>query len=238
MTLQQYAMNGSDGQAANTANTQAAQIVFDGGSVKFSAAKAFSGTTGLRLVSTTNNLCDVRFMAANSSMTMAATFGLTMPEADVPMWTSIASLRHAAGQACYFAYTPERRLAIQDRTRSAGATRYLVEGVAPGTKLRIALRAVVATATTGQYQINIYSGQSKTPLNTEPLVSTVFDFGTNPIVGGDFGILSVGVASAIAVGVDDVQFNDGSMSEIGPMGSDVSTVAVGSDLVWTGGEWR
>jgi hypothetical protein len=94
-------------------------------------------------------------------------------------------------------------------------------GLTPGVKYRLAVLVVVGTTTTGQVRTNLYLDNSTTAIGSQ-FVSTAFNAGTGAITAADVGIVNQ-IATVASVSVDDVRFNDGSTTEIGPLPVTVTT---------------
>jgi hypothetical protein len=220
VTLVQYTCEGTDGTTASATALGANQVSAAPGTVKYSAAMAENGTTGIEVQSATNVVAVVRFLANAPSTTMAFEGAFTTPvTAPASGVVRLMTLRYATGVACYVEYTSAGAIRIADTTGANPVT--VISSVTTSTRYRLAIVAVVGAATVapfdGQITANIYaSGGSTTPLNGSPATSSTFNLNVNPIVGGDFGVINALVAT-FKVGWDSIQFNDGSNSEIGPL---------------------
>lgn len=221
MTLVQYTCEGTDGTAASAAALGANQVSATPGTVKFSAAMAENGSTGIEVQSSAGVVAVVRFLANAPATTMAFEGAVTTPAtAPASGFVRLMTLRHATGVALNVEYTPTNTIRISDTT-GANPVTFAGFTASLSTRYRIAIVAVVGAATVapfdGQITANIYaSGGATTPLNTSTLSSSTFNLNVNPIVGGDFGVVNA-ISPAYKVGWDSVQFNDGSNSEIGPL---------------------
>lgn len=211
MTLKHYDLEaGTEGAAATTANTGAAQVTLNAGTAVFNATSSHNGTMGVTLTGpATGSDAVMRFNANAENLNMSYSVGVsinTLPTVNTMMFT----LRHATGIAfrCYVA--PNGHILID----GAVASTVLDTGIdmVAGAKYRVEVIAKVGTTTTnGVVTVALYDKNSSTPLAPSTQSST-FNLGTTAIVASD--ILA---AAGRTIRFDDVRFDDGKTAGLGPV---------------------
>jgi YD repeat-containing protein len=220
MTVKTYTFEGTQGTTVTAANSGVSQVSSSPGTITYDAAMAATGTTGAKFVSASSVIAIARPLANAPANQMAFSGTVTTP-AVAPsggLFVTVMTLRHASGTVLRVKYTAAGALVLQDATGANDVT--LLTGVALATQYRIEIVALVGAATSapfdGHYAINVYpAGGGSTPLNGSPVTGTTYNLGTAAIVGGDVGVTNV-IAQVVTMGWDDVQFNDGGTTEIGP----------------------
>jgi hypothetical protein len=228
MTLVTYnAETGTQGTTLTTANSGANTVAIGTGcTATFDSQAAAHGNLGYWFVTASGQQNLARFMASAANLQMAFEGSFIVP-ATPSASRQIMTLRSATGPAFKLVWTTSNFLQIQDAAGSNSVTTN--NTLVPGTVYRVAVLLTVATSTTGHFSVNIYEGDSTTPRNGTPYTSTTYNLGTGAIVGGDFGGVGA-LTGTLTVGWDDIRFNDGATSEIGPVvttkqGSGAGTVA-------------
>lgn len=222
MTLQTYDFEaGTDGAALTAALTQASQVTLNGGSGTFDAAAAQNGNLGAKFTNVAGSAALARFSATAANTTMAFEFAFTAPATPASgMSPTIATLRSATGPSVRIYYDNLNRICFDEATATGFQPAHT--GLTPGTKYRLAVLVVVGTSTTGQVRSNLYLDNTTTPIGSQ-FVTTAFNAGTTAITAADIGIVN-NAGAAHTMRFDDIRFNDGSTTEIGPV--PVTTVTV------------
>lgn len=224
MTLQTYDFEGgTNGAGLTTALSGASQVTLNGGSAIFDTAAAQNGSLGAKFTTVSGSACLARFNSAGASTTMAFEFAFIVPTkpASPGVAPNIATLRSSTGPAVRIYYDDLNRICFDGATATGFIPAHT--GLTPGTKYRLAVLVVVgASTTTGQVRSNIYLDNTTTPIGSQ-FVSTTFNAGTTAITAADIGVVN-GVAAVNTVSFDDVRFNDGSTTEIGPVPVTTTTV--------------
>lgn len=217
MTLKSITLEGSAGTAVTTANSGASQISATPGTVTYDASMAENGTTGAKFTNGTGVVCIGRWLANNADTQMAFAGVVTTPNvAPASGIVTMGTLRWSGGVSLRFNYSNTNTITVTDAAGANTVTLLTVaQGSAINTRFRIEAVVTVGTGTgDGHYEISVYAANGGTT-QLNHISSTTYNLGTNPIVGGDFGIINI-VTPVYSVGWDDLQFNDGSSAEIGP----------------------
>ncbi len=210
MTLKHYDFeSGTDGLTATTLNTGAAQITLNGGSVTFASTARITGDLGLRMTAPASGDATARFNATAAATKMSFSVGViigTTPTLNRALFT----LRHSAGVAFRAFVHTSGTLQIDGATQAGQTDTGVV--LTPGSKFRIEVTCTVGTTVSnGQVSVAVYAGNSATPL--EPATeSSTFNLGTAPIAAAD-----IIVSDSRVLQFDDVRFNDGSTTPLGPV---------------------
>lgn len=222
MALQAYDFEaGIDGATLTAALTQASQVTLNGGTGVFDAAAAQNGSLGAKFTNVAGSAALARFSATAANTTMAFEFAFTAPATPASgMSPTIATLRSATGPSVRIYYDNLNRICFDEATATGFQPAHT--GLTPGTKYRLAVLVVVGTSTTGQVRSNLYLDNTTTPIGSQ-FVTTAFNAGTTAITAADIGIVN-NAGTAQTMRFDDIRFNDGSTTEIGPV--PVTTVTV------------
>lgn len=218
--------------AALTLANSGATPTLNGGSAVFDSAMAFfSSLFGAKYTNVSGAICQSRYTITTPSLTMSFVVGYTSPTG-TPGENETFFAPRSTGYACYLRHTTANELALYD---AAGANKVVLLTGVPTvpTKYRITLRLVAATTTTGTYSINVYAGNSTTPLNGSVITASSYNLGTTAFSAWDqgrVGGVTVGASATHSVGIDYVGYNDGSTTEIGVPGAGTApTVNAGVD---------
>lgn len=227
MTLVQYTFDSqTSGTVATTANTGAATVdALNGGAVTFDSSMAARGTAcGLKFTGTgTTSAADVRYTIPSNSV-YEWSFVFTMPAATGTDYI-LHQLYAGSTRGYSLTYTAAGNLSIYD---SANTVTSIITGAAPGAKYRITLAVDNSGGTAaGKFTAKAYSETGTTPLATPATSSTA------NLASGAFTQLRIGQTTFPAAGgtfgVDDVQWNDGSTTEIPGMTSSNPPTVVSND---------
>lgn len=221
MTLVRYDFEGgTNGASQTTSNTGATLVSTTGGTAKFATAAALNGSLGGQFVSTSGTAVLTRFLPSSTSKTMAYSFAFSIPAipVDVGHTVMVATLRRSTGPALRFQVDNNARFSLNDADNTASLQFVTPTNgtIVAGTKYRVeALVVVGTTSSNSSVKVNVYEGNdTSTPLSAQ-FVSTTFNLGTTEIVASDVGCIN-NIASGYTVNIDDVSFNAGGTTEIGP----------------------
>lgn len=241
MTLKQYLFEGAAAGTTATTTLTGASVVNQAppGTITFTAAAAAHGSCGLEFVTNaTGQYTIARFTAnaANDQMAFSGVFayvGTGTGGAPVGATAVLGALQPLGTNTnlIQFRVSTANAMVVSDSANVAigAATPTLV----PGTKYRI---EVVANRTTGAVTANLYptTGTTTTAIATWSKASGA-SVGATAFGQAELGVLSSN--QAMTVRWDDVQFNDGSTSEIGAFTASSSPLAGSGTLTPTSGTY-
>lgn len=118
--------------------------------------------------------------------------------------------------ACSFNYNGStNQLQLQN---AAGAGTVTVTNVLSlATFYRFEFIHTIGVGTTdGIYSLNVYQGDSKTPINGAPFTSAVYNLGTVSALAVQHGITANGTTVAADIIIDSVRYDPGGTTELGP----------------------
>lgn len=201
------------GTVATPANTGASSVnALNGGTVVFDSGMAARGTAcGLKMSATqTSSASDIRFALAPAqkyAFEFVYTTPATLPSVDMAFLDLRTSTR-----ALWLVFRTTGIFQINDAT---SATHNLTGTFSAGTRYRIAILVDnTGGAGASNLSVNIYSETGTTVLGT--YTSSAAQISTGNFIEARFGA-TTSPAGAIAYGFDDLQWNDGVTTEIGPI---------------------
>lgn len=216
MTLTQILFDGQpDGTAASSGNLpgNSGFSVVSPSTCTYSAAVGMRGSTGLHFVITTATAI-VRYNLAADNDVVSVSFILTTPTTNPTVFANALSLRTGSGRAMSVGISPNGRLYVQD---SANATTYVTPTVGTltgGGKYRVELRAHGNSTTAATINCAVYN-----PTDTSSPISTMTPVTNANLTAATLHQIELGnsAPAAIDFGIDDLQFDDGRATEIGPI---------------------
>jgi len=215
----------TSGTAATTANTGASSInALSGGTVTFASSVAARGTAcGIKTTFTgTSSAADIRF-ALTPAQKYALEWEWTAPAALPTVDFAFFDLRTSV-HALYIQYRTTGAFRIQD----ANTTGLDLSGTfSPNTRYRFALLVDnTGGAGASHISLNVYTETGTTPIGSYS--SNTANISTGNYVEARFGLTS-SPAGAISYGFDDIQWDDGRTTEIGPITSATPPTIVTND---------
>ena len=219
MTLIRYLFEGAtSGTDATPALTGAVTRSLGGGTIKFAAAAANNGNCGLECITTTNTQYTISRHLANAANNQMAFAGVFSIAASSTADTTIGALRQSLNDTFILRFNVNSSNAfrlVDSASANISATTYTIT---PGTRYRIEVVLTGGSTTAGVVNAHLYTATGTSPLASWS--STTANLTANTPNGGEFGICSAN--QAMTVRWDDLQFNDGASSEIGPYNPSVS----------------
>lgn len=240
MTLKQCLFEGgAQGDALTVPNTGASTVYTTGGGAAiFDSAMASHGAMGGKFTSGSDaNGCFIHLNAAAANNTYSIAIVLTLPAAPpssggyalAQPWNSNNT------RAFGIAFLSNGHLAVQDRTGTTKADWGGSSGgtITAGSKYLLTLWGVTATSTTGTLNAKLYN-MAGTQVGSTYSASNV-NLDAFPISGVRVG--AIGDSSGtLVVGVDDLQIDDGRVSELPGITNTPPTVTLtGNQNVAAGG---
>lgn len=208
---------GSSGASLTAANTGAMVVAASGNVAKFSTGDAQNGALGAQFSVASSGASLARFAPAVASKTMAFEVNFTAPQVTPAIDIGIATLRtDSANIAFRIAYFHTSGVLVIDEATPIGWVGIGTTALTLGGKYRVAVILQVGTTTSnGTYTVNLYAGNSTSPVNSTPVTKSTANLGTGTITSVDVGNTSYNTPGQI--GIDDVQFEDNRTTEIGPV---------------------
>jgi hypothetical protein len=227
MALQQNTAEGqASGTIANISNTGGgsgnAFGLMSAGNVVFSNVQAAHNTQSYRIQASAGTAIFAGLTVGTPVSAAAVRYYLYLNAYPAVSLDSIVQIRATSGRTTVMGLTTDGRLSVYDNTGTVLQTAPLANAVPLNTWVRIELRAVVGTgATDGTIAAAYYLGDSNTAQWS--YASTTVNAGTNLITEGRFG--RANATGDINAYMDDLAFNDGLTSFIGPAAGNVPPVA-------------
>jgi hypothetical protein len=208
------------------------------GAITYDSAAAAHGSLGLTIAATASSACYVDWQGvAGSSNTggFAVRFYLTIPTLPVSNAQPLINLRTAGGGTALMTLqlgttgTGSHLFVTNDA--NAGATLGTTTGaLSANTLYRVELRGTNPTATTGTLNLDVYAGDSTTPIAGLTLALT----GVNNNTTSATGTCRIGrpsaIGSAFTYRLDDPAFQTGSNAAIGAYNPAISHSGTGTAL--------
>jgi hypothetical protein len=222
MTVTQVLFDGqTDGATATSAllTGNAGTSVAGTSFLQFSTSDGMRSTTGLHVSVNSSGACYVRYNmnADNDKAAFSFVFRTpaTNPSANAPMF----NVRTGTGRAATVGISPNGRLYVADGAAAGGTVTYITPTVGTltaSTKYRCELRLQGNTTTAGHIDAAVYN-----PTDTSGPISSITPITNANLTAATLHQIEIGNnASGQAnfdFGIDDVQMDDGRLTEIGPI---------------------
>ena len=213
MVLKAYSFEaGPQGSNATAGALGAAAWALNGGTATYDAAAAITGNFGLKLTSGTSpDGVTLRLNAAATSKNMAVAVGFTAPPTPAADRNIFNVNADPDSPVFRVSVNPSNHLVFDGRALMNFTDTGIV--LTPGSKYRMEIVLSVGTINTnGSAKVNVYRGNDGVPLNGSLISVSPFQVGAVALAGVD---VNISLTSA-ALSIDDVRFDDGATSFLGP----------------------
>ncbi|MDR6613600.1 hypothetical protein [Leifsonia sp. 1010] len=219
MTLKQVLWDGqTNGATATSAllTGNSGYTVTAPSTITFSTADGMRGTTGLRVnVGTATAIVRYDMNADNDIAAFSLVF--TMPASAPGAFAQFFSVRTGSGRAASLGISTNGRLYVADAGASGGTITYVTPTagtLAYGSQYRVELRLQGNSTTAGKINCAVYS-----PSSTSSAIATMTPVTNANLTAATLHQVEIGNSgpTAISVGLEDLQMDDGRTTEIGPV---------------------
>jgi hypothetical protein len=219
MTLKTFKFDNTDGTTATTGNTGCAVVNPGGGAIKFSAAAAAQGATGLEIVTTAtgqNAIARPLATASNNQMAISGVFSyLGSGTGNAPTAScALGGVRQASNDTYAVRFNINSTNGFRPVDSAGVAIQAPVTTLVPGAQYFLDMLFTGGSTTGGVVSIDLYnfSGGAVGSL-IQSWNTSAANMIASPLTGLDIGMVTSN--QAMTIRWDSVQMNDGATSKLG-----------------------